>query len=68
MYKVGSVLECQTADEKRVDIDIYRADNMMGDSVATISIKVKKENQFIIQGLETLIRKHVTKVNQILKD
>lgn len=59
MYAISDILEAQVNGEIRLEIDISKG----GISASTIKVTVPFADKKLLEGFETMIRKHLKKIN-----
>lgn len=65
MYKVSHVKESSSLDTKEIDINLTKDSFPFNKTVGYVSIKIiNREDHKLIKGLESLIKRHLTKINK----
>jgi hypothetical protein len=67
-YSISSVLEFQTETHKRIELDIqYDCNQPVPEVIGTITITIPLGHRYCVKGMETAIKKELTRVNKVIE-
>jgi hypothetical protein len=68
-YQITSVLECQTETHNRIELDISynHHKDKLPEVIGTITITIPLGHRYCVKGMETAIKKELTRVNKIIE-